>query len=66
MPALRIYLDYNASTPIDPVVVAAMHPFLEDHYVIHRAGIGLRSGQRPLLRRRVGRWRRFSVVRMTR
>jgi len=24
-----IYLDYNASTPIDPVVVAAMRPFLE-------------------------------------
>jgi cysteine desulfurase len=28
----RIYLDYNASTPIDPAVVAAMKPFLEDHY----------------------------------
>jgi cysteine desulfurase len=28
----RIYLDYNASTPIDPVVAAAMRPFLEDHY----------------------------------
>ncbi len=28
----RIYLDYNASTPIDPVVGAAMRPFLEDHY----------------------------------
>ena len=28
----RIYLDYNASTPIDPVVSAAMRPFLQDHY----------------------------------
>jgi cysteine desulfurase len=28
----RIYLDYNASTPIDPAVAAAMQPFLADHY----------------------------------
>lgn len=28
----RIYIDYNASTPIDPVVAAAMRPFLEDYY----------------------------------
>jgi cysteine desulfurase len=28
----RIYLDYNASTPIDPAVAAAMKLFLEDHY----------------------------------
>jgi cysteine desulfurase len=28
----RVYLDYNASTPIDPKVAAAMRPFLEDHY----------------------------------
>ena len=27
-----IYLDYNASTPIDPAVAAAMRPFLEDHF----------------------------------
>jgi cysteine desulfurase len=27
-----IYLDYNASTPIDPRVAAAMKPFLEDHF----------------------------------
>ncbi len=32
MTAQRIYLDYNASTPIDPAVAAAMRPFLEDHY----------------------------------
>jgi cysteine desulfurase len=28
----RIYLDYNASTPIDSAVVVAMRPFFEDHY----------------------------------
>jgi cysteine desulfurase len=28
----RIYLDYNASTPVDPLVAAAMRPFLEGHY----------------------------------
>jgi cysteine desulfurase len=28
----RIYLDYNASTPIDPAVAAAMKPFLEDQF----------------------------------
>jgi cysteine desulfurase len=28
----RIYLDYNASTPIDPSVAAAMTPFLANHY----------------------------------
>jgi cysteine desulfurase len=27
-----IYLDYNASTPVDPAVVAAMRPFLAGHY----------------------------------
>jgi cysteine desulfurase len=27
-----IYLDYNASTPTDPAVVAAMRPFLGEHY----------------------------------
>lgn len=27
-----IYLDYNASTPIDPAVAAAMRPFLEGHF----------------------------------
>src|ERR1043166_4352797 len=28
----RIYLDYNASTPIDPAVAAAMRPYLDQHY----------------------------------
>ncbi len=27
-----IYLDYNATTPIDPAVTAAMLPFLQDHF----------------------------------
>ena len=28
----RVYLDYNASTPIDPAVAAFMRPFLADHF----------------------------------
>ena len=28
----RIYLDYNASTPIAPEVVETMRPFLTEHY----------------------------------
>lgn len=27
-----IYLDYNATTPIDPEVAAAIHPYLEEHF----------------------------------
>src|SRR5689334_14097889 len=30
--ASRIYLDYNASTPVDPAVAAAMLPFLSGDY----------------------------------
>jgi len=39
----RIYLDYNASTPICPEAVGAMQPFLTDHYgnpsSLHWAGM---------------------------
>jgi cysteine desulfurase len=27
-----IYLDYNASTPVDPAVAAAMRPFLDEAF----------------------------------
>jgi cysteine desulfurase len=27
-----IYLDYNATTPVDPAVAEAMHPFITTHY----------------------------------
>ena len=27
-----IYLDYNASTPVDPAVAEAMRPYIEDHF----------------------------------
>lgn len=29
---LPIYLDYNATTPVDPAVVAAMQPYLSQHF----------------------------------
>lgn len=29
---LMIYLDYNATTPIDPVVAAAMRPFIDEQF----------------------------------
>ncbi len=39
----KIYLDYNASTPIAPEVIEAMQPFLTEHYgnpsSLHWAGI---------------------------
>lgn len=27
-----VYLDYNATTPLDPEVIAAMRPYLEEHF----------------------------------
>ena len=43
----KIYLDYNASTPIAPEAVEAMHPFLTEHYgnpsSLHWAGIPARD-----------------------
>lgn len=32
MPPAPIYLDYNATTPIDPAVAAAMLPYLHEHF----------------------------------
>lgn len=31
-PGLPVYLDYNATTPVDPEVVAAMAPYWTDHF----------------------------------
>ncbi len=43
----KIYLDYNASTPIAPEAVEAMQPFLTEHYgnpsSLHWAGIPVRD-----------------------
>ncbi|HLY18935.1 MAG TPA: cysteine desulfurase family protein [Bryobacteraceae bacterium] len=32
MNAKPVYLDYNATTPLDPEVIAAMRPYLEEHF----------------------------------
>jgi cysteine desulfurase len=45
----RIYLDYNASTPIDPTVAAAMRPFLEDHFGNPSSGHGAASSAKAAL-----------------
>lgn len=29
---MDIYLDYNGTTPVDPRVAAAMHPYIEEHF----------------------------------
>lgn len=47
----RIYLDYNASTPIDPAVAAAMRPFLEDHFGNPSSGHWAASGASAALER---------------
>jgi cysteine desulfurase len=43
----RIYLDFNASTPIAPEAVEAMRPFLADHYgnpsSLHWAGVSAKD-----------------------
>jgi cysteine desulfurase len=50
----RIYLDYNASTPIDPAVGAAMRPFLEDHFGNPSSGHWAASGASAALERARG------------
>jgi cysteine desulfurase len=43
----RIYLDFNATTPLAPEVVAAMRPYLDDHFgnpsSLHWAGVSARD-----------------------
>ena len=43
-----IYLDYNATTPIDPEVAAAMLPYIREHFgnpsSAHAYGVAARKG----------------------
>ena len=47
-----VYLDYNATTPIDPQVAEAMLPFIHEHFgnpsSSHVFGIKAKKGGRPL------------------
>ncbi len=45
----RVYLDYNASTPIDPAVAAAMRPFLEEHFGNPSSGHWASTGTKAAL-----------------
>ncbi len=49
-----IYLDYNASTPIDPAVAAAMKPFLDDQYGNPSSGHWAAAGAKAALERARG------------
>jgi cysteine desulfurase len=49
-----IYLDYNASTPIDPVVVAAMRPLLDEHFGNPSSGHWAAPGAKAALERARG------------
>ena len=44
-----VYLDYNASTPIDPSVAAAMRPLLEDHFGNPSSGHWAAAGAKAVL-----------------
>jgi cysteine desulfurase len=50
----RIYLDYNASTPIDPEVAAAMRPLLEDHFGNPSSGHWAATGAKAAIERARG------------
>jgi cysteine desulfurase len=50
----RIYLDYNASTPIDPEVAAAMRPFLDDHFGNPSSGHWAATGAKAAIERARG------------
>lgn len=45
----RIYLDYNASTPVDPAVTDAMRPFLAEHHGNPSSGHWASAGAKTAL-----------------
>ena len=57
-----IYLDYNASTPIDPAVAAAMRPFLADHFGNPSSGHWAAAPRKPPLKKRADKLRTCLAV----
>ena len=47
MTDLPIYLDYNATTPLDPAVLEAMLPYLRDHFGNPSSTHAQEQGHRP-------------------
>ena len=45
---MRVYLDYNATTPVDPAVLDAMLPFLADNLAMQDPFIRPGSAPAPL------------------
>jgi aminotransferase class V len=59
-----IYLDNNATTQLDPVVIEEMLPFLTEQYANPSAAIALRQKHEKLSILRVHGWRRCSGVKL--
>lgn len=58
---MAIYLDYNATTPLDPAVREAMRPFLEENWgnpsSVHSIGRAARAALDDARYRMAGLWR---------
>ena len=61
-PGVPIYLDHNATTPIDPEALETMMPYLKGEFGNPSSGYPLGSRQKRGLNRPGGRWRRSLAV----
>ena len=52
-----IYLDYNATTPIDPSVVATMLPYLREQFGNPSSTHAYGKTAHEAVEQRAGRWR---------